>query len=110
MISFNDKKLNINGNEYTLDYTIYDACEFDDRVIVLFHPDEGIKMPDQFANLVSFTLNGQKEWTANLPTSSNADVYYKITSKTPLIVNSMQSYKCKIDLSTGKILKADFYK
>ena len=110
MILFNNKILSINGEDHLLDFQIYEMSIYNDQVVVLFHPDEGLNMQGQFPNLVCFAFDGHKKWTADLPTSNNGDVYYKIVSKNPLIVNSMQSYQCQIDIGTGKILKRDFYK
>lgn len=110
MISFRDDILNLNGKDYKLDYRIYDVREYDDQVVVLFHPDEGLNVPGQFANLVSFTLDGQKKWAAEFPTADSVHVYCKIVSSTPLCVLSMASYSCEINLATGKVVKADFYK
>ena len=110
MIAYTKNRLEIDGETWTLEFSVLDAFEFCDGIIVLFHPDEGIKMSGQFANLVCLAKTGEKKWVAELPTVKSADAYYRISSREPLVVNSFCSYRCEIDLSTGKIIQKRFTK
>jgi len=116
MISFDEKVININGNPHTLDYPIGEAYEYKDRVVVLYHPDAGLKMSGPFHNLICLDMDGKKLWTAEFPDysdyprHSNADVYYSLISNNPLKADSFSSYWCEFDLSTGKNVKQVFHK
>ena len=62
-------------------------------------------------NLFCYSPEGIVLWKAEHPTGDNAeDYYYRISSHLPLVVNSFSSYRCEIDLSTGKIIRKDFFK
>jgi hypothetical protein len=110
MISFTNKKLELNGVMLDMPYEIHDAFEYDDHVIVLFKPGASKDRSKSFPNLRSYDQQGREVWSAGLPTSEHMDRYYKISSREPLVVHSVCSYTCEIDPDTGKIIKRTFYK
>lgn len=110
MITFSEKQIVIDGKAFDLEYTIVDAFEFNNLVVVLFDPDDYTLKFGQFANLLAINAAGKHIWTAELPTTASGDRYYKIASKQPLIVYSVCSYECEIDCATGRIVKSTFFK
>lgn len=109
-VSFSGNTLFIRGKVVNNDYPISDAFQIGNNIVVLYDPDSYTEKFGQFPNLVAFTPDGTKVWTAELPTSQSGDRYYKIASKSPLKVYSIYSHECEIDYMTGKIKHQHFYK
>lgn len=109
-VTFSGRTIFADGKNTDLEYPILDAFGLKDKVIVLFHPDAYTEKFGQFPNLVAVTFDGERVWTAELPTHQSGDRYYKIASRSPLVVYSIYSFECEIDESTGKIKKGIFYK
>lgn len=117
-ISFLSKILMIDGQPIQMPWPVLDAIEHDGRVFVLFDPDSYLLNPDYkkmrrqgapaIKNLVAIDKSGNKLWEADLPTAS--DYYYRISSVTPLIVNSFSSYRCEIDSKSGVIKDRELLK
>lgn len=117
-IAFHNKDLVIDGTTYLMPWQILDIAEHENKVFVLFDPDEYLldpnykKMRRQGApairNFIALNRSGSQLWEAEFP--ENVDYYYKIVSDKPLIANSFSSYRCEIDINTGKIIKREFYK
>jgi hypothetical protein len=103
MIEHTGRTLRIDGLDLDLPYPISDAFELADRVIVLFDPDAYRETPGQFPNLIAVSRSGTMLWTAELPTTTAGDRYYKIASRTPLLAYSIYSLECAIDPLTGHI-------
>jgi hypothetical protein len=110
MITFTGKTIIINDKLIELEYPIADAFELEHKIIVLFDSDARTEKFGQFPNLIALGLNGEKLWTAELPTTTSGDRYYKIASQIPLVVYSIYSEECEIDPSTGKIKRHTFFK
>jgi len=104
MISYSGKTLLINGSPVDLEHPIAEAFEADGKLLVLFDPDARTEKFGQFPNLVALSVSGEKLWTAELPTTTSGDRYYKIASKRPLVVYSIYSEECEIDPDIGKIV------
>lgn len=109
-VSFSGNRLKINCIDLVLQSNILNAFIVSGVVVVLFDPDEIPNKKGQFKNLVAFDALGKKLWEADLPTDKSSDVYWKMLNKDILIAYSFSSYICEIDVFTGKILSADFYK
>ena|SRR6266567_4830445 len=110
MITFSDKTVLISDRRVQLEHPIADAFELEGRVIVLFNPDAYTEKFGQFPNLVALRSDGQREWTAQLPTTTSGDRYYRIASRTPLVAYSIYSVECEIDPATGRIKARRFFK
>jgi hypothetical protein len=117
-ISFNGVEVHLNGHSLKMPYAVLDAFLSEGKLIVLLDPDAYMLDPAYKAhrrqtgialrNLVAFDLNGRKLWEAEYP--QNSDYYYKISSKTPLVVYSFSSFACEIDPLTGNIKAKSFFK
>jgi hypothetical protein len=94
----------------TLSYPIAEAFRLEDKIIVLLDPDAYTEKFGQFRNLIALTIDGERLWTAELPTSMSSDTYYRISSKNPLVADSFSSYACEIDKLNGKIINRTFFK
>ena len=106
MINCKDHILNVDGVQFTLDYPIQEAFEYDDSIVVLFRPES--KKTGQFQNLIALSRVGRIKWTADLPTSETVEAYYSVEPGTPLIAGSFCGYRCEIDPRTGRILCKTF--
>jgi len=98
------------GESINLDYPVIDAFQLGDRIIVLLDPDSYGSNFGQFRNLLALTVDGERLWTAELPTTMSNDTYYRISSRCPLIADTLSSYACEIDQSSGKIRNKTFFK
>lgn len=110
-IKFENNNLLTTDIKVELDYKIlvaYEATE--NTIIVLLDPDSNLSKFGQFNNLVALDKEGKEKWTAELPTTTSGDCYMQIVSREPLVVDSFSSYRCQIDLETGKIEQKRFYK
>jgi hypothetical protein len=117
-ISFQGKSLEIDGNAIAMPWPVLDALEQGDKVFVLFDPDSYLldpnykKMRKQGApairNLIALTKTGVILWEAEMP--DPADYYYRIESRKPLVALSFSSYRCEIDLQSGRITGKQFLK
>lgn len=98
------------GNEIRLEYPVIDAFQEGNKIIVLFDSDAETNPHKQFPNLTAIDFHGQRLWTAELPTTRGGDRYYQISSRNPLIADSIYSYNCEIDSQTGRIKQKIYYK
>lgn len=120
-ITYNGSKLQIDGKTVETPSPIREAFTVKWGVVVLMDQFANLKGPildireirnvPKGTNLFCYSPEGIVLWKAELPTGDNAeDYYYRISSHLPLVVNSFSSYRCEIDLSTGKIIRKDFFK
>lgn len=93
-----------------LEHAIDAAWRAGSRIIVLFDPDAEQGKIGQFPNLVAVNERGEQVWIADLPTSTTGDRYYRVQSEDPIVVSSVSSYDCEIDLGTGRIVRQEFTK
>ncbi|MGH7884803.1 MAG: hypothetical protein ACRENO_03800 [Thermodesulfobacteriota bacterium] len=113
MIQLNYKKniLYINNKDVVCPQKIIKVFELKDLIIVFLDPDAETNKKMKYKNLMAYNINGELVWKAELPESNMInDAYWKVYSSYPLRANSFSSYECEIDINTGKILKATFYK
>lgn len=110
MITFSGKTVSIGGKSFEVEHPIADAFELGGRIIVLFNPDAYTEKFGQFPNLIALRPTGERLWTAELPTTTSGDRYYKVASRTPLVVYSVNSFECEIDPATGRIVARHFSK
>jgi len=117
-VFFQGKTLVIDGQSIQVPWSVLDAVEQGDKVFVLFDPDSYLLDPNHkilrrqgapaIRNLFALTKTGEKLWEAEMP--ETADYYYRLSSVTPLIANSISSYRCEIDSSNGTIKSKEFLK
>ena len=107
IVQFSGKTLKVGEKTFVLKYEINDAFLTDNRIIVLYDPDA---CKGKFQNLECFSLEGKKIWTAELPDPAFGDAYGGIISYSPLKLYSFTSYRCEINVKTGKIEQKEFTK
>jgi hypothetical protein len=119
-LTFSGKSLEVDGRTLETRWAVQQAYAIGNKIIVLldvFSTVDGLprdihemrKSPRE-RNLQCFCENGQLLWEAEFPEDDGADYYYSVTPSTPLIASSFSSYRCEIDLNTGKVLRREFYK
>jgi len=84
--------------------------ELGERKIVLFDTDDAIPLAGQSPNLVCFSKNGKIDWIAELLTSDTGETYYQVLSVTPLVADSIFSWRCTIDAENGRIIEREWLK
>lgn len=109
-IFFEGNIIEINNIKVRLDHPVIDAFIIDEKVVVLFDPDDYIPKYGQFKNLIALNYLGEILWVAELPTTGTGDCYIKIISKNPIKAISYRSQICEINESTGKIVSKEFTK
>lgn len=110
MIGYDENRLTVDGKSYELEHRVADAIEYEDRVVVLFDPEVYTAKFGQFPNLIAVSRDGKKLWTAELPTTTSGDRYYRLVRGESLLAASIYSFVCDIDPRTGKILRKEFVK
>jgi hypothetical protein len=94
-----------------LEHPIADAFETRRVVVVLFEYDSVKDWP--LSNLIGLDPSGHKLWTAELPppTGFRGDVYLSPAHlRRPLQFVSFSSFICTLDVTTGRIIAAEFTK
>lgn len=93
-----------------MEFPIADAFQHGTLAIVLFAPDSDLRNYGQFRNVVAVDREGNLVWTAELPTTTTGDCYYKIGKRDPLTLYSTQSYDVVVNAETGRIIEKTFTK
>ena len=83
-VSHSGNTLLVNGRSNCLEYPVVDLFVEADKIIVLFDPDAYSAKSGQFRNLIAVSVDGEKIWEADLPSTSSGDRYYQISSRNPL--------------------------
>lgn len=111
------RDLRVDGRFVELDETrlefrwpVLTAALIGDRVLLLHDPDSRPGNVGQFRNLAAYNLDGSTCWTAELPTTTTGDCYYRIESYEPIFALSYSSFRCRIDLADGRIIDQTFVK
>ena len=78
-------------------------------IVVLMDPSAGPPHSGQFRNLVAIDVEGVITSTAETPATDVLGSYNEIVSSDPLMADA-PSYRCEIDVATGQIIKATYYK
>ncbi len=110
MIKAEEKKIIVDGCEWNTKYTILDAIEFEDYVVVIFDymefPKHGVAR-----NLFGFSREGKELWVAENPTTQSNDGYTNFLKREKgLWVGNFAGYSCLINPKTGKLIEAIFTK
>lgn len=109
-VSFTGSTLTVDDRSIPMDHPIREAFALDSVVVVLLDPDADPGRQDQYRNLMTIAANGDILWRAELPTGRQSGVYWRVASRNPLVASSFSSYDCEIDVRTGKIVRAEFYR
>ncbi len=109
-VKFSKNELEIGTEVTKLSNPIIEAFESGGKVIVLLDPDAHIEKFGQFRNLIAYDLNGTQLWTAELPTTTSGDTYYRVKSRNPLTADSFSGSTCQVDERSGKITQKTFHK
>jgi len=120
-ITYDGSQLQIDGKAVETPSPIREAFAVKWGIIVLMDQFGDLKGPildireirnaPKGTNLFCYSPDGIVLWKAELPINNNEeDYYYRISSRSPLIVNSFSSYRCEIDPTTGKIIRKEFLK
>lgn len=110
MISFSDNVVSIDSQQIEMEHTVAAVTEYEGRVVVLLDPDAYTEKFAQFENLIAFSREGKKLWTAELATTNSGDRYYKVAGGPALQAWSVYSFICEIDVETGRVLSREFVK
>lgn len=95
--------------EYPIKNVIF--LENNQKFIVLYDRDSNIRKWGQFPNIICFSSEGKKLWTAELPTTDTGDSYFQMKlNDEKLIADSICSFTCEINLDNGKIIRKIFTK
>lgn len=108
IVSYRGESVIVDGIEVRFAQRVVDAFATGEVAVVLLDPDGQVSVAGQFHNLVALDRSGHRLWEAELPTTTTGDAYYAIASRSPLIALSVQSYDCKIDPTTGRLLEKTF--
>ena len=109
-VSFSGKNISVGDRSWIVEHPILQALIYGEKIVVLYDPDSYTEKFGQFPNLVAFNCEGAKLWLAQLPTNDSGDRYYRIYLKDGLIADSIYSFACQIDESSGRIKSKVFYK
>jgi len=120
-ISYSKNTLEIDGVVIATPWPVREAFESENKVIVLLDPfatiTEAIDDIREIAgiakgrNVFCYSSVGLLLWKAEFPNGDGSeDYYYRISSQIPLRANSFSSFRCEIDLLSGKIIRKEFFK
>lgn len=110
-VTYIDNFLYVNSQKIECSQVIKEVLEFEKIIVVLLNPNAKTDKKKKYRNLIAYDYKGQYIWSADLPKSRMVnDAYWKISSKSPLIVKSFSSNDCTIDIKNGEIKEISFYK
>ncbi|QBY04385.1 hypothetical protein E2K93_08270 [Thalassotalea sp. HSM 43] len=113
MVQINKNRIEINGNIVELPYSILEAKEFEQCILVIFDYME-FNQNSVARNFHSIKQDGSILWVAENPTTQSTDAYVHFISLDlnghQVVVNNFAGYTCTIDLADGKLLKGEFTK
>ncbi|MCR9132768.1 MAG: hypothetical protein NXI08_09350 [bacterium] len=107
-MNFRDNIFEIEGQKYEMEFPIKAAKRINDLVVVIFDHSDKVPRFSQHQNCRAFDLNGNQVWTAEHPTSGNADYYIDFIEKDKLW--NFSCFVCEIDFNNGKLIDANFTK
>jgi hypothetical protein len=117
-VTYSSRTLKIDELSVEMQWPILAVAENEDKVFVLLDPDTYLSdityktsrrhgAPAVY-NLIAVGRAGERLWEAEYPEPS--DYYYKLTSVSPLVAMSFSSYRCEIDVDSGRIVNKEFLK
>lgn len=107
-MKFRDNILEIDGENFEMDFPIRTAKKINDLAVVIFDHSEKIPKYSQHQNCRAFDLKGNHVWTAEHPTNGSADYYVDFMDKNKLW--NFACFVCEIDFRNGKLVDAQFTK
>lgn len=113
MIQFNKNRIEINGNTVELPYSILEAKEFGQNILVIFDYME-FNQNSVARNFHCLNQAGSTLWVAENPTTNSTDAFTNFSSLdlklNQVVVNNFAGFTCTISLADGKLLKGEFTK
>lgn len=109
-ISFSGTNITVRELTWQVEHPVLQAFVVGSNVIVLYDPHIHKGKFGQFTNLVAFCFEGEKLWTAELPTNESGDSYRRAYVQDGLMADSWKSFACRIDESSGRIRSRTYYK
>lgn len=109
-VSFSGTNITVGELTWQVEHPVLQAFVVGSNVVVLYDSDVHKEKFGQFPNLVAFSFEGEKLWTAELPTNESGDSYYRAYVEDGLMADSWKSFACRIDESSGRIKSKIFYK
>ena len=117
-ISHSGRAVTVDEVTWATEYPVKEAFALAEAVCVLLEPDAYLsdsgyskdrrRGKGALRNLRAYSPTGVLLWEAEFP--EQADYYYRIVSREPLVVLSFSSYRCRIDPESGRIAEAEFIK
>ena len=109
-LRFVDTRVEWDGGHLDLPTPIKEAIRIGKHILVI-HDPTAYPSQQPTPNLVAYTTNGERLWTAeNLTQNSATDAYVNFCSEDPLWVGNFMGFNCKIDPQTGKLIEKVFTK
>jgi hypothetical protein len=109
-VTFSGQTVSVAGQTWQASWPVKQAAVIDGRVILIYYDCMAGPRHCQFQNLEAFSFSGLRLWTAEHPTSQTADTYVEILSTSPFVVWDFACYRCELDPSNGRLIKAEFTK
>ncbi|WP_284300542.1 hypothetical protein [Thalassotalea loyana] len=113
MVQFNKNRIEINGNTVEVPYSILEAREFGQNILVIFDYME-FNQNSVVRNFHCIYQDGSALWVAENPTSKSTDAFTNFANldfnRNKVIVNNFAGFTCTIDLADGKLSKREFTK
>lgn len=113
MIQINKKIIEINGSTVELPYSILEAMEFEQYILVIFDYME-FNQNAVTPNFHCINQDGSVLWVAENPTTKSTDYFTNFASSdlsgSQVVVYNFAGFTCMIDLANGKLLKSEFTK
>jgi hypothetical protein len=117
-ITHSGRSVTVDGVTWATEYPVKEAFALAEAVCVLLEPDaylsdtgyskERRRGNGALRNLRAYSPTGELLWEAEFP--EQADYYYQVVSREPLVALSFSSYRCRIDPGSGRIVDAEFMK
>jgi hypothetical protein len=108
-ITFSGQQVSVADQTWQSPWPVQQAKVIAGRVILIYDYMAGPRFR-QFQNLEAFSFSGQRLWTAEHPTSETTDAYVEILSAIPFVIWNFAGYRCELDSSNGRLMKAEFTK
>ncbi|NMP31716.1 hypothetical protein HII17_09090 [Thalassotalea sp. M1531] len=113
MVQFNKNRIEINGNTVELPYSILEAKEFGQNILVIFDYIE-FNQNSVARNFHCINQDGSALWVAENPTTNSTDAFTNFSSLdlklNQVVVHNFAGFTCTISLTDGKLLKGEFTK
>jgi hypothetical protein len=108
-LSVEGSKVLVGSEWWQLEKPVLKAAAIQDKVLVIFDYMSFPKdMPAK--NLVAYDKKRKEVWTAQNPEVGATDAYVSFIKEEPLEVGNFAGYNCRIDITTGRLMRSEFTK